>query len=163
MTNPTNTEDYDFFFCFETKGLRFDGPGDPDTWYANMQPAGPGADGEPPAFLVQTYLNLLPQESENLRISIRYVPTVAWTQIDPEDVDNLPGTVGNYTFGGLTEYTEGELTATAGVVADGEYGRDYAALAYQQYSALASEPDAPYSNPRVVYVPLLTYSTWDIP
>ncbi|AIS73681.1 hypothetical protein SEA_PANAMAXUS_6 [Mycobacterium phage Panamaxus] len=168
MTNPTNAEDFDFFFCFETKGMKWNGQGDPDTWYPNIQHGGPGADGEPPALIVDAYLRILPTvegQEDFVRLSVLYTPTVTWTVVDPDDVSTLPGSIEDYTFAVLIDTWNDTVTPpvvlTGGMVGDGAYGFEYAD-ALPMYEAMAAEPDAPIFNPRFVYTPKITYGTWDM-
>ncbi|ATW60162.1 hypothetical protein SEA_PH8S_34 [Mycobacterium phage Ph8s] len=161
MTNPTNLGDYDFYFCFETKGMKWNGLNvDPDTWYPNIQHGGRG-DGHMIPLIFQAYEDAIPaarDQPDVLRIWVLYTPPVTWTEIDPDDVGTLPEPIDNYTFGVLFDVlddtVEPPAMATGGMIGDGSYGLEYAA-------ALDGYVDNPMAyNPRFVYAPKLDYTAW---
>ncbi|AOT25510.1 hypothetical protein SEA_MARGO_6 [Mycobacterium phage Margo] len=168
LTNPTNTEDYEFAFCFDVKGQNIFGNADPDTWYTNVQYGFRGANGEPPAPVLYAYYDALPQANANpdyLRLAVLYVAPLTWTVIDPDDIGTLPGSVEDYSFGMMFDAVDNTVDPPFflegyAMVGDGAYGAQYSQF-LPIYEAMAAEPDAHVLNPRFVYTPKITWSTWD--
>ncbi|AEJ95106.1 hypothetical protein SEA_PHOEBE_6 [Mycobacterium phage Phoebe] len=166
LPNPTNTEDYEFAFCFEVKGQSVFGNADPDTFYPNIQYGYRGADGEPPAAIIQAYLdNLWQADQDFLRISVLYVAPVTWTVIDPDDVGTLPGSIEDYSFGMMFDVVDNSVDPPSilegyAMVGDGAYGAQYSQF-LSFYEGMAAAPGSTVRNPRFVYAPKIAWSTWE--
>ncbi|AEL98186.1 hypothetical protein PBI_BIGNUZ_23 [Mycobacterium phage BigNuz] len=164
MSNPTKAEDYEFAFYFSVKGLKVSGPGDPDTWYPNIQYGLRGVGDAPPPLILQAYLmNVgLHSDPESVRFAILYTEPVTWTEASPKDVAALPGSVEDYSFAIVGDAVDEDGSAFRfGLVGSGEYGREVSLFTLPIYLDSQDQAGALH-NVALCYAPRVSWSVWEM-
>ncbi|AAN12583.1 gp22 [Mycobacterium phage Che9c] len=165
LSNPTNAEDYEFAFHFSVKGVKLAGPGDADTWYPNIQYGLRGAGDEPPPLIVQAYLMnaALNPDPESVRFSILYTDPVTWTEVSPEEVDALPGSVEDYSFAIMGDSTdENGAQFRLGLVGDGAYGLEVSLFTLPIYLDSQDQEGAQLRNVVLAHAPRINWWAWEM-
>ncbi|QNJ56841.1 hypothetical protein SEA_REINDEER_31 [Mycobacterium phage Reindeer] len=165
MSNPVNAEDYEFAFYFSVKGMKVSGPGDPDTWYPNIQYGLRGVGDQPPPLILQAYLmNVgLGSDPESVRFAILYTEPVTWTEVTPEDAAALPGSVENYSFAIMGDsMDENGEPFRLGLVGDGAYGLESSLITLPIYLDMQDEEGSQWNNISFCYAPRIDWAVWEI-